>query len=411
MNACLLVVGLVTCDQANAVVDLALRLETSLGTNSNLLREPIGDQSTVQINDGRVLKTSLRQSIIDVGAGIHLGSDETRLVLTTQLTRDQFSQYPELGHTSQDMSLQLPWRFGTLWEGNLIRNRQRNPFTYDADYRQLDLVTQDTTGAVLVLKASPSFSFPLIATVQSIRHDDQVAHGQFDEDRRRVGAAARYSTPDGNAIQIGQDRFSSTFLNRTPEQITRLDDGYKDTSTYLDVLWNASAKTRVSWRIAARQRHHNLVLERDNSVTNTRLTLTHLLSPKTRFDVQVYRQAMDSTGNGMLYTMAKGLNATAGWAYSPQTQVTLQVLREAKTDIISPNAPLAPADNPTTMRLGVRLQHKLTRGVSAYIDAGRERLTQARRGPANQTVIRVGVDYSFENMNGAQNRTRAATLP
>ena len=396
---------------AHAAVDVALRLETSLGNNSNLLNIPDVDPIAAPNSLEGGSKTSNRQMVVDAAVGIPLGSEETRLLITTQLVNDQFSRFADLNHDKQDTALQLPWRFGKLWEGNLIRSRQRTPFLYDYEYRQLDMITQDTSAAVLVLKATPTFSFPLVAVAQSIRHEDVLAHAQFDEDRTRIGAGVRYKSADGNEIQVGQDRFHSKFIHRNANQVALLDDGYHDTSTYMDVLWNYSVKTRVALRLATRQRHHSGVPERDNSAATTRLILTHLLSSKTRLDLQLYNQPADSTSNDTLYSVVKGANFTAGWAYSPQTKVIFQAVRESRTAVVNPNAQTAPADNPTTLKVGVKLQHTLTRGVSVYIDAARERVARTRTGSAHQTALRVGVDYSFENIAGAQARTRAPTLP
>ena len=401
--------GLTLCAPVHAIVDLALKLDTSIGNNSNVLRtatqaEPIPQES---LPSGSFVK----QHTLDASIGIPLGSEDTRLVLTTQLGSNRISAFPDLSHITRDTALQLPWRLGKLWEGNLTRISQKAPYVYDADYRRLDLVTRDTTAALVVLKVSPSLAFPIVATAQTVRHEDLAAHGQSDEDRTRLGAAVRYTTPDGNTLQVGYDKSTSTFPNRTIEQVTLLDDGYRDSSTYVDLLWNYSAKTRLAWRIAARQRNHNKLTERNSHVVSTRLALAYTLSPKTRLDMQLYRQPIDSTTNGTLYSTSQGVTLSGSWAYSPKTLVVLLAQRDSQTDVLAPFVPGARTDNPRFARLGIRVQHSLTRGVSVYLDASRERRTQDQRGPAEQTIVRLGMDYSFENTIGAQIRTRAPTLP
>lgn len=396
---------------SSAAVDIALKLDSSIGNNSNLLRIPgSSDVPDTSLESGGT-GTSLRQLSLDAALGVPLGSDDTRLILTTQLRSERYGQFSELNHTAEDLSVQLPWRFGDLWEGNLIHSRLRRPYSFDTDYRQLDLTTQEVTAGVLVLKTSPSISFPVFVSAQTLRHEDKVAHGQLDEDRKRLGAAFKYTTPDGNSVQIGQERSRSKFVNQASDVASLSGDRYRDINTYADFLWIYSVKTRVAGRIAFRQREYNVANEIDKTLTETRLTITHVLSPKTRLDLQLYRQPLDSTAVGTLYTVAKGVNLRAAWTYSPQTTVIVQAQRENKNDVLSLTNPGGLGDDIRAVNLGLRVQHVLTRGVSVYASADHERLERSRRGQASQTVFRVGVDYSFENISGAQARTRAATLP
>ena len=67
--------------------------------------------------------------------------------------------------------------------------------------------------------------------------------------------------------------------------------------------------------------------------------------------------------------------------------------------------------NPDTSNLTIRGRYNIDTKLSAYLDFGTEKRVGRETDSAHQQVLRVGLEYRFENIPGAVVRTPAASLP
>jgi hypothetical protein len=395
---------------ASAAVDLALKLETSMGRNSNPFRFPDlalpaeGSDTSAATPLPAPTPSALKQHGLEAGVSIPLGSQDTRLVLTTQLSRQNLTDLPQISHTASEHNVQLPWRLGQLWEGSLSHRQQRTPYPYeDGSYTRLDMVRRETTAAQLALKITPSLEVPLNVQRQMVRHEDLVRHGLLDLDGVLAGLATRYRATNDSIIEVGIQRSRSHYVSRTAEQIAGLDERYTDMDRYLDVSWQYSIKSRVGARLALRQRRHATLAERNSSMTDLVLRATHFHSPKTRIDIDLFNQPKETNAFNSLYAQSRGLRAQVRWKHSPKTQIIFVGLHERNVDVPSPQGLDQPAGQIRTTRVGARVQHEITRGLNLFLDATHEQ--QRRSGiptPIRQNLIRLGLDYTYENSTGAR---------
>lgn len=410
LRTALLCAGLSTGTFAGATVDLALRLETSLSSNSNLFRVAEPGTATVPVPTD-VVSARAHRHLMAFAAGLPLDSDDTRLVLTTQLGWDRYNGNNVINNQSKEVTARLPWRFGKLVEGEWVRGHTTQPYALDQDYQRLDLVTRDWHGMVLTLKPTPWLSFPVQVVRQTLRHQDQLAHGNLDESRTRTSVAARYLSPTGSSLQLGSARTQATFPRREalPELANRAQ--FTDQDTFVDLAWNYSPLTQLSWRWTNRQRHYAAAPELNSHMALSRLNLSHAPSPLSRVDLQWWQQPTETDNPALLYGAVQGFGVGINWFASPLTTLTLQWQQERQDDKLSAPDNAFAQENPRTRRLAARLQHNIVRGVNAYVDVARETRTRERQGRSTQNVVRVGLDYTYDNIPGAPARTRAAAAP
>jgi hypothetical protein len=410
LRAALLCAGLSAGTVAWATVDLALRLETSLSSNSNLFRVAEPGTATVPVPT-EVVSARAQRYLMAFAAGLPLDSDDTRLVLTTQLGWDRYNGNNNINNQSKEVTARLPWRFGKLVEGEWVKGHTTLPYALDQDYQRLDLVTRDWHGMVVTLKPTPWLSFPAQVVRQTLRHQDQLAHGNLDENRTRTSLAARYLSPTGSSVQLGSARTQATFPRRgaLPELANRAE--FTDQDTFVDLTWNYSPLTQLSWRWTNRQRHYAAAPELDSHMVLSRLNLSHAPSPLSRVDVQWWQQPTETDNPALLYGATRGFGIGINWFATPLSTLTLQWQQESQED--KPSAPgnTFALENPKTRRLTARLQHNIVRGVNAFVDVTRETRTRERLGRSAQNVVRVGLDYTYDNIPGAVARTRAAPAP
>lgn len=406
----LLCTGLSSANLAFATVDLVLRLETSLNSTDNLFRVAQPGTATVPVATDAVSARAQRY-LMAFAAGIPFDSDDTRLVLSTQISWDRYNGDINLNNQSKELTARLPWRFEKLWEGEWVRGHTIQPYTLDQDYQRLDMVTRDWLGATLVLKAAPWLSFPTQVVRQTLRHQDQLAHSRLDEDRTRTSFGVIYQSPTGSTAQLGTARSQATFPRR--DELSELFNRAQatDQDTFLALNWNYSSKTQASWRWTSRRRSYANAPELNNHMVLSRLNVSHSPSPLARLDLQWWQQPTETDNPALLYGATQGFGIGVNWFATPLTTLTLQWQRETQQDVVSAPGNEFAQENPRTRRLTARLQHNVTRGVNAFVDIARETRTRDNLGKSSQNVVRVGVDYTYDNIPGAPARTRAAPAP
>ena len=409
-RAAILCAGLSNTAISMATVDLALRLETSMASNSNLFWAP--EPGTINV-PGPVdaVSTLTQRHLMALGAGIPLGSEDTRLVLTTQINWDRYKDGIELNSQSKELTARLPWRFEKLVEGEFVRGHTTEPYALDQDYQRLDLVTRDWHGATLALKPTPWLSFPVQVVQQTLRHQDRLIHGGADENRTRTSAAIRYQSPTGSTAQLGTAKSRVTFPGRDalPDLVNR--NQLTDQDLFLDLTWDYSSKTLLNWRWTSRQRTYPAAPELNSQMAMSRLNLSYTPSPLSRIDINWAQEPSETDNPALLYSPTQSLGVGVSWFVSPLTTLSMQWQRVTQKDRVLDPATAYSPENLRATRLTARAQHSVTRGVNVFLDVARQTRTRDNLGRSSQNVFRVGLDYTYDNMPGAQARTRAAPVP
>lgn len=397
---------------AQAVVELAVQLDTSWSSDSNPLRLPVG--SDVQTLLGRPDKRDSTMSA-DLRAAMMapLGSDGTRLELVATQGKRQYQHETQLDHEVRQLDARLYWQLTPLWRGRV---------TYGTDERLYqpqnnvqvgrDLMRQQVGSSELALRVTEDLSVPLTLERLSVRHENP--QNQFlDRNDHVVQLALRYTSPLGSAVQLGSRRTGVDYPNRGSADAAVLDTHYTDQLHFVDVDWVYSPMTQFGGRLGLLQRHYDSLS--DNNFDHRLATLRAIYqpSPLTRIDAEWGRRIYDSSTPSALYFLSSGLRVGLDWRWSELTRVRLQASHDRQQNQIAnlPGASPAQADNMVN-RLGASVNYTISRGWRLYAEGLRDRFTTVGGGTAiQQNVFRLGLEYTYESVAGTAARAGLGRRP
>ena len=395
---------------SGATTDIFLRLETQFGRNSNLFRHDGGGSTGEALPVTEPVSTSTRTHALTLAAGIPLASDSTRLTLTTSLAHQSYGERSELNHQPSEHTAHLPWRFTDMVSGELALGRTRTAYQFEDTYTRLDTVSRNWAMAAINLKVSPSYEIPVQLATQDVIHQDQGTHGALDTTQRRATSGLMYRSPTGSTAMVGMASTRTQFPGRRQSEASAF-SGEDDTDTFADVFWVYSSKTQLGLRIATRKRHFDNASGVATRFNLYRLSLAHALGTFTRVDAQVWHQPVVTTDTAFPTGIAKGARVGIVYTPNPIWNFNLQMQKDSQQDLEFGSQPGRVPVNPRTSTVSLRAQYALARGFSVFVDAAHERRVRRDTDVSKQTVLRVGLNYSFENLPGAEQRARPATPP
>ena len=395
---------------SHATVDIALKLDANFATNSNLFRV----DRTMADNAGPspiapLLETGMQSQTVDLGVGIPLGSERTRLILTTSLARQTYSARPDLDHDPQTLTATLPWRWTDILEGELSAGKTRTAYAFDDFYPLLDITERTWTQATLRLVASPTLSFPVFFSRQSLRHRDVATHVFLDSDSQRTGASVLYRSAIGSTLQGGLARTETQYPGRTSINAGSVPTE-TDTDVFVEMNWAYSPITQFSARWANRQRSFssNAFSTRTNLY---RMGVSHAYSQQLQLDAQLWQLPASSTQQGILDGTSTGKRIGLRYAPNSKWEVSVSWQKQSERNPVESIGSTVTPLNPDTSNLTIRGRYNIDTKLSAYLDIGTEKRVRRQTDSAHQQVLRLGIEYRFENIPGAAARTPAAALP
>lgn len=408
--ACSLLVFLVQmgAGTAHATVDLSLKLETTLGHNSNLFKDDT-EGSTPPLR--APLGTSTRTHAVDLGVGIPLASDDTKLVLSTRLASLHFGSAGNISHQTHDTQARLTWRYSDLVRGEWAIGQAKSPYPYDDTYAKLDPITRQWHMGGVTLQITPELSVPLLVGTEKTQHQDQLTHGRLDVDRVLASAGVLYKSPTGSALQVGVARTRNTYPERqaTPSGPDAFIE--RNTDVFADAVWVISPLSQVGGRVASRQRRDNLGLPDTGRTTLYRLWAGYALSPMWRADAQWWHQPIEVTDPTVASSSLQGSSLGVTWTPSHKLTASLQFQRDRQTDRLVPGSGATDPLNARSQRSLLRVQYQWDTGLNLFAEAAREQRTRRVDDKAHQSVFRLGVDYTYENIPDAATRNARPAWP
>ena len=398
------------CTPAQAVVDLALQLDSSWASESNPLRLPVGSSPQELLK-----RDATSDSILSVDARLAmvapLLSDRTRLEITAGAGRRDYSQMPQLNHRPQQLDARLVWEGDRWLKGRLgYRTDQTLYQPLNAVLVSRDVLTQRVTSSEVAVRVTPDLDLPLGFDRSSLRHESAV--NQF-LDRNETGTqlALRYTSTLGSVFTAGARYSDVDYPHRGAADVASLDERYSDRQRFVDMTWVYSPFTTAALRLNWLDRSYNTLQQSDFQHLLGHARVAYQYSPKTRFDVEWVRQIYDSTTPNVLYYLSTAMRASVGWRFSEFTRFRLIGSHEQQQNRPGFNAAAGLPDTHIN-RLGGSIDYSVAPGWRLYADGLRDRLTTVGGGSTvRNNVLRVGLEYTYENVAGAADRGRLNRRP
>lgn len=393
---------------ASATNELALQLETSLSTDSNPLR----------FYDGREYKDTdpalrsgdqIRAGDLRYGATVPLVSEQTRLVLTGSLGKRRYMNDKQLDYHVHASDAHLEFAVNPLLSGRASYGDESRLFQYqDGSITDLDLAHQKYAGVDLLLKISNELTLHGKVYRSTVAYDLPVNQLYNANEKGRL-LSLRYDSPTGSLLEGGVRASDSRYPDRTPQQIADLDRAWRENEAYLDAEWKYSVKTTASSHVGVIRRRYEQASEHDTALRALIARATYHYSPKLRLDLQAWDVPSTIVDKSTLYVRSRAVRFDALWSHTEKTKFNASALfQNSEQTLIASLAQAggAPANRKEQLtRFGLGWSTALDRSLRVFADSFVER---ARR-PADQTrvrqaVVRVGLEYSYENIPGSASR-------
>jgi hypothetical protein len=327
-------------------------------------------------------------------------------LLSGQLGKRDYQQFNQLDNQDGSYRAAFQWRIGDLWRGEMLRTSQAQLYQYlDGSFTQKAMLRTELTSAEVALKITPEIELPATLSRQTLRFDNATLNPN-DRNDTAIDVGARWTTTLRSSLRTGLRLTQTQFLNRTEQQIAILDTEYRDKELYLAADWQYSVMSRIGGRVGYVHRNYSVLGSRNFSVLTAEMLATYDYSPLTSFTASVWNRPVGTTDPNTLYTINSGAQVGVRWFATPKTRLTLQATEELQryqsTLLGSGNS------NPQLKRarLGGSIVHALTPDVRLYAEGFREKLDRGSLGAGiNQTSVRLGLEYTYENITGAALRT------
>ena len=394
---------------AFATTELVLQLETSLSRDTNPFRfydnQAGGGQKREQIQR---LTETVNASDIRAGAIIPLLSDQTRLTLSGSLGNRHYKEYRQLDHQPGAADAVFDWQAGQSLSGRVYAGKDQRLFQYiNGSLTERDIAHTRRAGADVRIKPDDDWMLSASLFRNALNYDlDLNQLYNFDERGQQLGL--RFMSPTGSSIEAGTRLSETRFTDRTPEQVRDLDKKYKETELYLDGEWRYSIKTITSAHLGLIHRRYDVLKERDTRLFNAIWRGTYHYSTMLRLDLQLFDRPFTIVDPSILYVVSKGARVDALWKWSDKTNVNFSALLQNSDQELIPR--LVRPDNNSSrkeklQRIGIGASYQFERGFRLLFDSFYEKTDRAADDiKLRQAVVRLGLEYTFENLPGSAAR-------
>lgn len=398
---------------ALAAVDVVLRMETSLGHNSNALR--LTTEALEEATPAPVTASDTLRLRADLGLNWDLGHPANRLQLTHQLQRKSYGQVPDLNGNGQYSTAKLVWGRERWITGQLSTSWRDMPERLDTGNNQTRSGRQSTQthGWTVALNPTPTWSIPLQSTWGHTRTDAAIAaeSGEIQEHSQRLGVA--WSPQPGRTVGLG---VTDTTLNTTPIfWSSGSADGTLHRRTHsLDMDWRISAKTQLNASLGVQRWTLPLTGQPQATTHPLSLGVDYRYSAKTRMQYQ-YRSDMvaDFAARSGL-TQQSVHDWSLNWVHSPKTRLRIDLTRARQSPAYQDGG-VRGSESTRQWALASRLEYEWQRPWTAFVEWGLERKEiEPLSGPTRHIRLnfwQIGLRYDWERSKYDREAMSIQALP
>ena len=422
MKPVVLLFGALMTLNVYATNDLVLQMETSLGQTYNPFRYYNGQTDGTQIIPHE--RDTLEGVDLRAGVVLPLLSDDTKLILTGSLGKRRYLEDTTLDHLQGGVDADVEWVASKLVNGRAVAGEAQHLFNYiNGGLNQKDIEHDRNAGVDVDFKITDSWSvMPKLFHTQL--YYDLPVNQLYNNKQDGEQLGLRYFSPTGSSIEGGIRLSTTNFTDRNPAQIAfydipygdsklkpEYDTQYKETEYYFDTEWSYSVKTTTSAHIGMVRRRYSTFNNLDTNLTNAIARLTYRFSPQLRLDLQLYDQPFPIVDPSILYLVSKGARVDTLWLYSDKLQFNASAIFQNSSQVYIPGVPInvGAAQTSRMRRAGIGASYEIERGFRIFADSYFEK----DRGDVpnlnlGQSVIKVGIQYTFENLPGSAARMNLA---
>ncbi len=249
-----------------------------------------------------------------LGAGLKsdLKLSRQHLLLDADVASVKYDEFDNLDHTRIRGRGAWAWQVGNRWNGNLGYkfDKDRRSFNFDSTPEK-DMRTTHTSYFDAAYQLTPDWALVGVANYIDTSY-------QKRQSLDRVSTAGQLEAQYRNTVntRVGM-RVKFTDVNLKNDQIvngTPVNNDYKQTDISGVFYWQGSAKSSLEARLGYTMLRYNELKNRDFDGLSGRLTYFWTVSPKTRMDLSVWREASSLAREITTYVLSQGISLKPKWS-------------------------------------------------------------------------------------------------
>lgn len=269
--------------------------------DSNLFRLPEGHA----VSD-RITATNL-------GAHVNKAYSLQRFVVDAMVTDLSYDKNSYLNHLAKKGSAAWLWSVTPSLHGNLSAQYDEALYNF-VDYQR----TQKNLRTIQTYRFDAEWeAIGRLHLTGGVKHTELKNSQVVDEDGdNRVDSleyGLKYVMPSGTSFALVQSQGNGEYINRTPNPISFLDNGFSQSATDARVVWMVSDKTLVNFKLGRVERKHDHYSQRDFSGTTGLASITWAPLAKLRIDGSWHQEYASYQNNESSYFRRSTWNVSPVW--------------------------------------------------------------------------------------------------
>jgi len=379
-------------------IDYVLQLRSSAQHQDNPARLP---DSSAERRGSAVLVNS-------VGAAVRvpLLSDDTRLDIAGNVADVRYSRNEQLDHRPADMRATLNWRLTDRVAGRVDYGYDKQLNDYQArTWPERDMVARRRLQAEAGLRLTERLTAPVVAVFDNrTRYRRDENRTLYDRDESGWQVSARYAGGADRAYaETGVRETRAQYPRRDAALVPLIDDGYRDREIFVGAQRGLSPKTLLQARVGYLQRDYDHLSGRDTGLLTFDARGIWDYSPKTRFDLQLWRRpyAYDDDPD-VIYATQTGGSVGVRWQATEKLALGMSVERTRQKNTMASGGS---GGDLRILRYGTRLEWRAYDSLRWVLDYYRDRQRGENPGDSyRQDFVRLGVEYTYGSNAGEETR-------
>ena len=284
------------------------------------------DSNSFRLSEDTSLNVSNQGSLVTRTFGVGLRVVKSyglqNVVLEGNVTRYMYSTFSSLDATGHDVSGVYNWKLTPSIAGAVVYKSSAVPSDFaDTGFRTTSNIRTTTEKRLDTDWLAGAALHPRISLFEVTSDSDQPVF-QLENSRTRYASASLiYLFPSNNSVEAYAQRGNGSYQNLLPDPVTQLATQFREQQAGTRVHWVFNGLSRMDADLGYLDRTHEDLPTRDFAGFVGNLTLSYLLTGKTKFDIYLARQLYSSQST--LSSYAQEERATVFATYAATSNISV----------------------------------------------------------------------------------------
>jgi exopolysaccharide biosynthesis operon protein EpsL len=302
-----------------------LSVGASLNYNSNVFQ--LADDVDPQARLGSPEKSDFYRSGY-LGLRLDQPYLNQRFVVDATITANRYQTFEQLDFDATQYSAAWHWRLTPRFSGKISADQSESLVNY-SDFRQFDIRNVRTNRSQELLGEYWVFGGWYVTGGLSSRQSktEQPVTGEDNFRNERAEAGAKYRTLAGNTVHVTLRTHDGDYIDRTPDPVQFLGDGFEGGEAELGAAWALSGRSTLEGKLRRIDYRENGFPQRNFSGTAGSLDWRWALTGRVALTFAASRALFPYRDLSATYRVEDQYSARASWEFGPRTVLSASLLR------------------------------------------------------------------------------------